>query len=363
MESLLVKSAQGDYEIEFYRSIDSLVDTINNMSNAVVLLDSSIAKVYQTILLKIKDKPKLIIEATEENKNFENIKPVLDFLQENRCNKSTTVIAIGGGIIQDITAFTTHIYFRGLKWIFAPTTLLAMCDSCIGAKCGINVNEYKNQVGVFHSPSKILITEEFLNSLSDDHIRSGYGEILKHFLSESWELFDKLEKVFEQEGLRNRSLLELIYLSLKVKQGVVEADEYESDYRRILNYGHSFGHALEPLTNFSVPHGTAVAWGIDLINYMAAKRGILKEEDFLRVHKFINKYFSMSIEQKLTAEQFVKFARTDKKVRDGKINLVFLKDAGDFDIVATDFDDLLVKQIQEYLDQYNVIQPQLAPQK
>lgn len=356
MQNLLVKSAQGDYEIKFCEDIEEVIENINHIENSVVLIDKNILRVYQDLFSKIKTQATLILEATEENKSYENTKIVLDFLQEHRCTKSTTVIAIGGGIIQDIVAFTTHIYFRGLKWVFVPTTLLAMCDSCMGAKCGINVNEYKNQVGVFHAPVKILISQDFLTTLPDDHIQSGYGEILKHFLGDSLELFNKLETILDKEGFRNNSLLELIYLSLKFKRSVVEADEYEGDFRRILNYGHSFGHALEPLSDFIIPHGTAVAWGMDLINYIAVEYGILKRDDFLRIHNFIKKYFSCSLKQKLSAEDFIRFAKTDKKVRDGKINLVFLKEPGKFDILPCQFDDRLKATISEYLEQYNIIQ-------
>lgn len=356
MQNLLVKSGQGDYEIKFCENIDQVIQNINNIPNTVILIDKQIAKIYQDSFNKIQTQATLILEATEENKSYENIKVVLDFFQEHRCTKSTTVIAIGGGIIQDIAAFTTHIYFRGIKWVFVPTTLLAMCDSCMGAKCGINVNEYKNQVGVFHAPAEILISQDFLQTLPEDHLRSGYGEILKHFLGESWDLFNKLETVLNEDGLRNPALLELIYLSLKFKRSVVEADEYEGDYRRILNYGHSFGHALEPLSNFAIPHGTAVAWGIDLMNYISVGYGILNREDFLRIHDFIKKNFPCSMKRKLIAAELIEFAKTDKKVRNGKINLVFLKYPGKFDILPCEFDDKLKTAIDEYLDQYNIIQ-------
>lgn len=356
MENLLIKSGQGNYEIKFHESIEQLIDNINSIKNTVVLVDKNIFNVYKTLLSNIKTQAILAIEANEENKNYESIKTVLDFLQEQHCTKNTILLAIGGGIIQDIASFSAHIYFRGLRWIFIPSTLLSMCDSCIGAKCGINLNEYKNQIGVFHAPSEILISESFLKTLPNQHIQSGYGEILKHSLSDSWTFFNKLDAIVTKEGFKNNSLLELIYLSLKFKQSVIETDEYESDFRRILNYGHSFGHALEPLSNFQIPHGTAVAWGIDLINYIAMKSNLLQEHDFLKIHSFINSHFSCSIEEKLRACDLIKFAKTDKKVRDGKINLVLLEKPGKFQILPYEFDEKLEALINEYIEHYNIIQ-------
>jgi len=215
----------------------------------------------------------------------------LTFLQQHDCNKQSVVIAVGGGILQDIVAFAAHVYYRGLKWHFVPTTLLSMADSCIGAKSSINFNGFKNQLGSFHSPARVYIVDQFVRTLSDDEVRSGYGEIFKLFLIGSRDLFGRLKEAVAQDGFRNPSLPEFIYESLRVKQAIIEVDEYETGPRRILNYGHTFGHALEGLTHYEVPHGLAVVWGLDLVNWLAHRAGLLSREDFDDIHEFAARYF------------------------------------------------------------------------
>jgi 3-dehydroquinate synthase len=269
--------------------------------------------------------------------------------------RQSTVVAIGGGIIQDIATFTAHIFYRGIKWIHVPTTLLAMSDSCIGAKCGINFGAFKNQLGVFHSPTRVLICHKFLDTLFDKDIRSGYGEILKLLLTGSPELFANLQKRLDESGFRNPELPALIYQCLNVKKGVIEADEYETDLRRILNYGHTFGHALEAVTEYEVPHGLAVAWGIDLANFISLRCDLLKEADFRSIHDFVARHFSFRVSRLVSAAELIQGARRDKKVSAGKLNLILLDRPGSLQIVPSAFDATLEANVAEYLGKHNVI--------
>ena len=260
MESLLIKAGQGDYAVEFLDDLRQIVEHIAALPNAVIVVDRNVATLYATVLQPaFQGKPTLVIDATEEEKSLLGVTRVLNFFQASNCVKSNLVVAIGGGITQDIVAFAAHMYYRGLKWVFVPTTLLAMADSCIGAKCGVNLNEYKNQLGVFYAPSRVLVCTKFLETLTEADVRSGYGEIFKLSLTGSTEFHNAYMAHVDRNGFSRSSIEWMIYNSLCVKKEIIEQDEYEIDLRRILNYGHTFGHALEAITHYAVPHGQAVS--------------------------------------------------------------------------------------------------------
>ncbi len=280
---------------------------------------------------------------------------MLKWFQDQNCTKQAQLIAIGGGIIQDIATFSSHVYYRGIGWTFVPTTLLSMSDSSIGAKCGINLGKYKNQLGVFQSPRAIHISTEFIKTLTDADVLSGFGEVAKLAVTGPKEIFEKLESFPATKPVRELPLLELIRASLEVKKEVIEDDEYEIDRRRILNYGHTFGHALEAITNHAVPHGAAVAWGMDLINYLSLKRGLLSQPLFDRLHSYIEGRFKWKCAHELSADALITAARRDKKVADGQVNLVLVAGLGDLRIVKTPFDQRLATEIDEYLERFNVL--------
>jgi len=355
-EPLTIRSGQGDYRVDFPPDFAGLLAQLEGFVNAVVLIDENVATIYGEALAPLLARlPHFKIRSDEEAKTMAGVQSLLDFFQQHNATKQTVLIAIGGGVIQDIATFAAHIYYRGLRWVYVPTTLLGMCDSCIGAKCGINLNAFKNQIGVFHSPHRVLICLPFLETLSDVEIVSGYGEILKLLITGSVEQFEFLRTSVENGGLRNPHLSRLIYESLKVKKGVIEKDEYELDLRRILNYGHTFGHALEAITHHGIPHGKAVAWGIDLVNFIAVERGLLKPDEYDLIHGFIRKHFAHRIAQAVSARDLIDASRRDKKVADGKVNLILLRRCGDLQIVPTIFDARLEDEVQRYLAQKDVL--------
>jgi len=355
-QHLLIHAGQGDYSVEFLADLPTLFRQLTETPAGIVLVDAQVAQIYHTFLASLESgRPVLCVPATEDEKTMEGISRVLAFLQRHNATKQTTVLAIGGGVIQDIATFSAHIYYRGIKWFYAPTTLLGMCDSCIGAKCGINLGAFKNQIGVFHAPSRVYICSAFLRSLPDADVRSGYGEILKLLLTGSREQFALMRRALTCGGLRNPHLDDLIRESLLVKRQVIEEDEYETDRRRIMNYGHTFGHSLEAVTQHALPHGLAVAWGVDLANYLSWKRGLLSECDFRAIHEVIAEQFSFRLSNGVTAEQVVDGARRDKKVSNGRVNLILPAAPGDLRIVPTSFDAQLIQEVAAYLEEYSVV--------
>ena len=352
MEWFKVKSGQGDYSVQSFKEIKGIIEAIKNIPNGILIMDSNIAKAYPQFDSLLKHA--LLINAVETEKTLNGIAHVLDFLRENNCTKDNTIIAIGGGVTQDIVTFASHVYYRGIKWVFVPTTLLAMSDSCIGAKCGINFNNLKNQLGVFHSPSQVLVCTKFIDTLTEDDIMSGYGEILKLMLIGSVKQLDNLKDKVINYGYRNQYLDSFIRQSLEVKKRIIEIDEYEKDLRHILNYGHTFGHSLEYVTDYEVPHGVAVTLGIDVANYVSLYKGIISSADFNMIHHFIKWYFSYQIAHKISTRDLVNGTKRDKKVRDGKLNMVLLHKIGDLKIVPIEFDSL-DDIIHEYMREYNVV--------
>ena len=355
MDNLYIKSGQGDYYVDFLGSIDQLIKTLSKAEFSAILIDENVKTIYHEKMDALFEKvPTLAIPATEEEKTLTGIEKVLSFFQEKNLTRNSVVLAIGGGIIQDIVTFSAHIYYRGIRWMFVPTTLLSMGDSCIGAKCGINFKAYKNQLGVFQSPRHVFICSQFTLTLTERDIHSGFGEILKLILTGSESLF-QYQTAF-QPGLPNQDeTTQFIFESLNVKRQVIEADEYETDYRRILNYGHTFGHALESLTHYEIPHGLGVAWGLDLANFLGWQLGVTSEADFHRIHTFVKEHFGFHLSNPVESRQLVDMTKRDKKVIQGRANLILLQEVGNLIIKPTDYDDNLYNLVEQYMKEFNVV--------
>jgi len=244
----------------------SINKAISKAINPVLLIDSNIYKFYGS---KISKKNALVYKflAKENKKNiFECIK-FTNFLEENKITKSSTIIVVGGGIVQDIGAFSCSIFKRGISWIYFPTTLLSMTDSCIGGKTALNYDNIKNLYALFSSPRQVILNTQFLSTLSRKDFMSGLGESLKLSViggMESLKIFSaNIDKAL---NLDRKSITKIIYLSLLIKKSVIEKDEFESNERRSLNYGHSLGNAIEPMSKFYIPHGTAITLGLLIEN-------------------------------------------------------------------------------------------------
>lgn len=355
MNPLLIRSGQGSYPVEFVDRVEDVAAALAETPRAVAVIDERVAQLYGAALQPLRSRvPVLEIPATEDEKSLAGVARVCTFMQERGCSRSSTLIAIGGGIVQDIVAFCAHVYYRGVRWIFAPTTLLAMSDSCIGAKCGLNLNSFKNQLGVFHSPSRVLIAAPFTATLSDADVASGYGEILKLALTGSAQGFAALSRVVEEGGLRDPRLPALIRASLQIKQGFIEQDELDVGVRRLLNYGHTFGHALEAATRHEVPHGLAVAWGLDLINFLSVQRGLLEQRLFEEVHGFIRAHLRFRRARPVSAGELLQGARRDKKASEGHVDLVLCAGLGQLRLERVALDAALQAQVAAYLEQWDV---------
>ena len=348
--SILVSSLQGAYEVRFFDSLAQVQQDWGKASELFVVADKTVLSTYQESLkILLAGLPIYEVTADEEAKSLSGVHALSQWLAQQGATKSATLVGIGGGCIQDLASFTSHVYFRGIDWVYFPTTLLSQADSCIGAKSGINLLPLKNQLGAIHSPREVLVIKEFLSSLPNEQVMSGFGEIVKLSLTSSRHFFVDLERDFLKKGYQEIDLLGVIKRSLEAKKEIIEIDEYETDLRRILNYGHTFGHALEALNKHQIPHGLSVLWGIDLINSLGVNWGITSQEIRDRVRALIRTNFDYTLSSVPTANELIEMVSRDKKVKDGKIHFAILREIGEFAIEPMLISQELVRDVDEAL--------------
>lgn len=273
-----VKSNIHDYEVHF---IDDVKSTLANelKKGDFIIIDNKVKALYPEWFEEALANFKHIgIDATEPQKSYQEVEPVINKLIEKGFRKNHRLIAVGGGITQDVTAFIASILYRGVQWYFFPTTLLAQGDSCIGSKTSINFGKFKNQVGGFYPPNKIYVDPKFLESLPYKELQSGLGEMAHYYVVASEEDFERYKRDYEGALTDKNVLGGVIARSLEIKKSYIEIDEYDKNERQVFNYGHSFGHAIESLTNYGIPHGIAVSFGMDMSNFVSMKKGYITAE-------------------------------------------------------------------------------------
>jgi 3-dehydroquinate synthase len=253
--SFEVLSSTGSYSVMIESGV--FLRYLREMSNAVILSDSFFAPALAAAGVSA-----TFIEATENIKSLEASPKIIENMRRLGANRRTELVALGGGIIQDVSAFIASIYMRGLKWTYVPTTLLAMVDSCIGGKSSINVGSYKNLVGTFHPPVRVLIDPELAQTLPIDQRVSGMIEAVKICFCRGAEAFDRHLSHLPELETNTVDLEEIILNSLLAKKWFIEIDEFDKNERLLLNFGHTFGHAIEGASHYAVSHGIAVGLGI-----------------------------------------------------------------------------------------------------
>lgn len=322
-EQMVIQSHKGPYTVSFG---DTPLPDVQGLADGEshFLIDANVAKIYKDTLNDILKHPNtIVIEATEKNKSIGKIIPVFERLVQNQVRRDHRLIAIGGGIIQDITCFIASTLLRGVPWSFVPTTLLAQADSCIGSKSSINLGDTKNILGTFNPPQKIIIHAGFLDTLERKDIQSGVGEIIKVHAIDGIAAHDRLTAEFDQLFTDRSVLLRYIRSALLIKQRFIEQDEFDQGIRNIFNYGHSFGHAIESATQYTVPHGIAVTIGMDMANQIATKRGILPEEHYCRMNPILRKNYEDYANKPIPIDVMLSALMKDKKNTSTMLGLIF----------------------------------------
>lgn len=286
----------------------------------------------------------------EKNKSFESYRQLIHQLSKRKIDKKTCLISLGGGTVSDMTGFLASSYLRGLPFISIPTTLLAMVDAAIGGKVAINCANAKNQIGHFYFPKKILVDPAFLSHLPDQEYLSGLAEIIKIALVSSRALFHTLLQNPTLFKKRDALFLDrLIKESIVLKKACVEKDPFEKGMRKILNFGHTAGHALESALNYRLSHGLAVAFGILIEAHLSHKMNLLTLEDLEAIEKLISQFrFSFHPLKKLSEKKFLSALAYDKKRENGQLSCVLLKSIGEplVEAVSTSF---IQKSLRELL--------------
>lgn len=272
--------------------------------------------------------------AGEESKNGNSFLCILDFLAQNQLTRSDLVIALGGGVVGDITGFASAAYLRGIPYIQVPTTLLAMVDSSVGGKTAIDLPSGKNLAGTFYQPSLVLCDIDALQTLPQDVFRDGCAEVIKYSVLYDLALFDHLHQHgidFDRETVISRCI--------ELKRNVVTEDEFDRGIRQKLNLGHTVGHCIEAQSNFTISHGKAVAIGMDVVAKAGVACGICDQPTYDKIHSILD-LFKLPTSTSFSAEQLYNSALSDKKRSGDNVNLIVPERIGQCMICPTSVTEL-----------------------
>jgi 3-dehydroquinate synthase len=353
METITVELADRSYPIMI---VDTLVSQSEEVSKylgvgkVVVITNDAIARLYLDqvrLLLHDRDVLEIVLPDGEQYKNLDAISYIYDQLMTAKCDRKTTLLALGGGVVGDITGFAAATYQRGVNFVQVPTTLLAQVDSSVGGKTGVNHPLGKNMIGAFYQPQCVVICTDFLKTLPIREVKAGLAEVIKYGLINRPDFFKWMAD--NSEGLLtldSELIAKAIKTSCESKAEIVAADEREGGIRALLNLGHTFGHAIETASGYGVLlHGEAVAIGLVMAADLSRRMGLLSAADALNIRSVLEENFSMQVvpPAAITVEQFVNLMSSDKKAELGKIRFILLKAVGQAYIEA-DVEVELLKQ-------------------
>jgi len=277
---------------------------------------------------------KLVIPNGEKSKNIDTLYKIVRFLAQNEFTRKDTIIALGGGVVGDISGFSASVYLRGINYIQVPTTLLAQIDSSVGGKTAIDIPEGKNLVGSFYQPSLVVVDIDTLSSLPNAVYLDGMGEGVKYALLDA--------KIFDIVNKKDFDILEFVYACIKYKADIVEMDEFESGQRKLLNLGHTIAHGIEKLSEFNISHGKAVSMGLKVICQTSFNRGLINQKEKDDIFSMLDNTIG-NIDCPFDLFDILKIALVDKKRKGNSITLVLIGGIG-----KPILKDLPVSELTEY---------------
>ncbi|MEH6823838.1 MAG: 3-dehydroquinate synthase [Motiliproteus sp.] len=310
------------------------IDTIRS-NQVMIVTNTTVAPLYlERIRLALTGKQiaTVILPDGEQFKNLDTLDQIFTGLLQARHNRTTTLVALGGGVIGDMTGFAAACYQRGVDFVQIPTTLLAQVDSSVGGKTGVNHPLGKNMIGAFHQPRCVVIDTDTLNTLADNQLAAGLAEVIKYGLILDLNFLQWIEANLDSLQARNPAILaEAIQRCCEIKAQVVAEDETEQGKRALLNLGHTFGHAIETFSGYgSWLHGEAVAVGTLLAADLSQRSGWLAEADIERIKRlFLRAQLPLTPPPAMTSADFMRLMAVDKKVLDGQLRLILLRQLGD----------------------------------
>ncbi len=343
------------YDIVFENSFDKLAEELQLLDSknrkVCIVTETKVESLYLEQVMKImkpvcKELICFVFPEGEASKNLDTVKDLYEKLIQYKFDRKDLLIALGGGVTGDLTGFAAATFLRGIDFIQIPTTLLSQVDSSIGGKTGVDFHAYKNMVGAFHMPKLVYINVNTLSTLPDREFNCGLGEIIKHGLIKSKNYLDFIKE--NREKIKNRVpeiLKELIYGSCMIKKAVVERDPKEQGERAMLNFGHTLGHAIEKKMDFSMLHGECVALGSITALFISYQMGRITKEEYEENRKLIEWFDYPSLPDNIIPSELVEITKVDKKMENGYIKFIILKEIGEAEIVKTVTDDLMKEAV------------------
>lgn len=351
------KDGKFSYNILFEDSFANLPEAMADLElethKICIVTDSNVGPLYADAVKAELEKICNVCEiftfpAGEENKNLEVVQKLYTFLIEQHFDRKDLLVALGGGVVGDLTGFTAATYLRGIRFIQIPTTLLAQVDSSIGGKTGVDFSQYKNMVGAFYMPKLVYMNLQTLSTLPERQFYAGMGEVLKSALIKDgmfygW-IINSLYEIYDKDP---ETIRLMIYNCCNIKRMVVEKDPTEQGDRALLNLGHTIGHAVEKAKNFELLHGECVALGIVAAAFISYKREMLTFDEYYEIRDmFVPFNLPITIED-VDPEEILKLTKSDKKMEAGRIKFVLLKKIGKAVIDYTVTDEELRMGIHE----------------
>ena len=345
------------YDIVFAQDFAGLLEELAELEaenkRLCIVTDTNVDKLYGEELLKLLDGKclkavKYVFPAGEEHKTLDTVREVYKFLIEEQFDRKDMLLALGGGVVGDLTGYVAATYLRGVDFVQLPTTLLAQTDSSIGGKTGVDFDGYKNMVGAFKMPRLVYMNLSVLKTLDERQYFAGFAEVMKHGIIKDAVFYEWLiENMYEICERDLNVLEEMIMRSCSVKKLVVEKDPTEQGDRALLNLGHTIGHAIEKAKNFELYHGECVALGIVAAAYISWKKELLSMEEYYEIRDmFVPFYLPISVDG-IDPQEILALTKSDKKMEAGTIKFVLLKKIGKAVIDKTVTDEEILAAINE----------------
>ncbi len=351
-----IKSNIKKYSIKFEKDLSFIKDLLS-IKNAIFVIDENVYRIYMSYFSLINPEYLYLLDANEENKEISVALEICERITKFPAKRNTTLVSIGGGITQDLTGFVSNITYRGINWIYIPTTLLSACDSCIGGKTSLNYKKYKNLLGTFYPPNEIYICPDFFQTLTIKDFKSGLGEVVKFNLMQGLSGLNNItadiDKLIEKD---KDIIIKYVKSSLSYKKKFIEKDEYDHNERVKLNFAHTFGHAIEVISNYIIPHGTAVAIGMIMANRVSERRKYISTDIMKRCENILLRIIDIDINLlECPINEYYAAIKKDKKQIDNNMTVVLITKyciKGKLSIIHDFSQDELVYAISSFIDLY-----------
>ena len=332
--SISLSAEPIEYEILFQQDFEALLPALKAQigdRKSIIITDQNVVEKSPFMDSEFGDDEGVCValKPGEAEKNWDSVQSILEAAFESELDRSSVIVAIGGGVVGDMAGFAASIFMRGIPVIQVPTTLLSMVDSSVGGKTGFDCQYGKNLIGAFHQPEAVLCCPMFLETLPEIEIQNGIGEMVKHGIIASPQHFQDLSDIAQEHPKKDLAALSaLIADSITIKKDIVQADQKEAGIRGYLNLGHTFGHAIEHLSNFEMPHGRAVAIGCLMAAQYSLEQGLCDEDLVDQVEDIFNR-FGIDLTCEFSEEAIFEAMLHDKKKKDGQIRLILPKQIGE----------------------------------